>query len=88
VYDPRCGKILVDDILAGELVKLFCEQKRKALEDSGIAEQRSESLAQNLSRMDHDMTKVLERSAVGASPLSELTEYLGAKEMQLETLSK
>jgi hypothetical protein len=83
-------KILVDDIPRRELVKLLREQKRKALEDlqhcrTAFDQSRT---AQNLSRMDHDTTKVLERNVQLEHLLSELTEYLSAKEMQLETFKQ
>jgi ribosomal protein L18E len=38
--------------------------------------------------MDHDSTKVLERNVQLEHLLSELTEYLSAKEMQLETFKQ
>jgi DNA anti-recombination protein RmuC len=38
--------------------------------------------------MDHDSAKLLERNAKLERLLSELTEYLNAKEMQLDTMKQ
>jgi hypothetical protein len=83
-------KILVDDIPRRELVKLLREQKRKALEDLQHCQTAFDQsrTAQKIAGMDHDTTKVLERNVQLEHLLSELTEYLSAKEMQLETFKQ
>jgi hypothetical protein len=68
-------------------VNSLSEQKRKALEDlqhyrTSYEQSRT---AQKMAGMDHDSTKVFERNAELERLLSELTEYVSAKEMQLET---
>jgi hypothetical protein len=83
-------KILVDDIPRRELVKLLREQKRKALEDLQHCRTAFDQsrMAQKIAGVDHDTTKVLERNVQLEHLLSELTEYLSAKEMQLETFKQ
>jgi hypothetical protein len=80
-------KILFDDPSRREEVNSLREQKRKALEDLQhyrTAYEQSRT-AQKMAGMDHDSTKVFERNAELERLLSELTEYVSAKEMQLET---
>jgi hypothetical protein len=83
-------KILVDDVPRREEVKLLREQKRKALEDLQHCRTAYEQtrMAQKMAGMDFDSTKVLERNAQLEHLLSELTEYVNAKEMQLETFKQ
>jgi hypothetical protein len=83
-------KILVDDIPRREEVKLLREQKRKAVEDLQHCRTAYEQsrMAQKMAGMDHDSTKVFERNVELEHLLSELTEYLSAKEMQLETFKQ
>jgi hypothetical protein len=81
-------KIITDDSARRQEVKLLRDQKRKALEDlehyRTLYEQCRE--AQRIAGVDHESTKVYERNAELERLLSELTEYVSAKEMQLETL--
>jgi hypothetical protein len=81
-------KILADDATRREEVLLLREQKRKALEQvEHFRTAYEQSLCvQRLSGLDHDAGKLLERNAELERLLSELTEYLNAKEMQLETM--
>lgn len=83
-------KILVDDIPRREEVKLLREQKQKALEDLQHCRTAYDQsrMAQKIAGVDHDSTKVLERNVQLEHLLSELTEYLSAKEMQLETFKQ
>jgi hypothetical protein len=83
-------KILVDDIPRRQEVKLLREQKRQALEDLQQCRTAYDQsrMAQKIAGMDHDSTKVLERNVQLEHLLSELTEYLSAKEMQLETFKQ
>lgn len=83
-------KILADDASRRQEVELLREQKRKALEElehyrTAFEQSRA---AQRLAGLDHDSGKLLERNAELERLLSELTEYLNAKEMQLETLKE
>jgi len=80
-------KIIVDDAARRDEVNSLREQKHKALEDlqhyrTAFDQSR---MAQKMAGMDHDSAKVLERNAELERLLSELTEFLQAKEMQLET---
>lgn len=81
-------KILADDVSRKEEVNLLREQKRRALEQLEhfrTAYEQSLSV-QKLAGLDHDSAKLLERNAELERLLSGLTEYLSAKEMQLETM--
>jgi hypothetical protein len=83
-------KILADDTTRREEVNVLREQKRKALEQVEhfrTAYEQSLSM-QKLSGIDLDTGKILERNAELERLLSELTEYLNAKEMQLDTLKQ
>lgn len=83
-------KILADDATRREEVNVLREQKRKAIEQVEhfrTAYEQSLSI-QKLSGIDHDAGKLLERNAELERLLSELTEYLNAKEMQLDTMKQ
>ena len=81
-------KIISDDAARRQEVELLREQKRKALEDLNHYRTSFEQsrAAQRLAGMDSDTSKILERNVELERVLSELTEYVSAKEMQLETL--
>lgn len=83
-------KIIADDMSRRQEVELLREQKQKALEDLEYYRNSFEQSrnAQMMAGLDHDSAKVLERNAELERLLSELTEYLNAKEMQLETLKQ
>ena len=83
-------KILADDVTRREEVALLREQKRQAVEQVEhfrTAYEQSLSV-QKLAGLDHDVGKLLERNAELERLLSELTEYLNAREMQLGTLKQ
>lgn len=83
-------KILADDVTRREETNLLREQKRKALEQVEhfrTAYEQSLSV-QKLAGLDHDAGKLLERNAELERLLSDLAEYLNAKEMQLETMKQ
>ena len=81
-------KILADDVTRREEVELLRDQKRKALQEFEHCRTSYEQskAALKLAGMHEDSSKLLERNAELERLLSELTEYLNAKEMQLETL--
>jgi hypothetical protein len=83
-------KILADDATRQEEVVVLREQKRKALEQvEHFRTAYEQSLcAQRLAGLDHDAGKLLERNAELERLLTELTEYLNAKEMQLDTMKQ
>ena len=83
-------KVLADDVTRREEVALLREQKHKALEQVEYfrtAYEQSLSV-QKMAGLDHDSGKLLERNAELERLLSELTEYLNAKEMQLQTMKQ
>jgi hypothetical protein len=83
-------KILADDATRREEVNVLREQKRKALEQVEqfrTAYEQSIGI-QKLAGLDHDSIKLLERNAELERLLSELTEYVTAKEMQLDTMKQ
>ena len=83
-------KIISDDAARRQEVELLREQKRKALEELNhyrTAFEQSRA-AQRLAGIDHETTKMFERNAELERLLSELTEYVSAKEMQLETFKE
>eukprot|EP00977_Amphora_coffeiformis_P029142 scaffold39012_cov191-Amphora_coffeaeformis.AAC.1 len=83
-------KIILDDASRRQEVELLRDQKRKALEDLNhyrTAFEQSRA-AQRLAGLDHETSKMYERNAELERLLSELTEYVSAKEMQLETLKE
>jgi hypothetical protein len=83
-------KILADDAARRHEVELLREQKRRALEDLQhyrTAYEQSK-MAAKLAGIDHDSAKLLERNAELERLLSELTEYVSAKEMQLDTMKQ
>lgn len=83
-------KIISDDVARRQEVELLREQKRKALEDLNHYRTAYEQAraAQRLAGIDHETSKIYERNAELERLLSELTEYVSAKEMQLETLKE
>ena len=83
-------KILADDATRREEVNVLREQKRKALEQVEHFRTAYEQLLgmQKLAGIDIDTGKLLERNAELERLLSELTEYLNAKEMQLDTMKQ
>ncbi len=48
----------------------------------------AQEIAPTKTTTDHNVLRILERSAELERIVSELTEYVGAKEMQLETLKQ
>ena len=81
-------RIIVDEALLRQEVELLREQKRKAREELDYyrtAYEQSRS-AQQMAGSDTDIASVLERNVELERLLSELTEYVHAKEMQLDTL--
>lgn len=80
-------KTLADDASRKEEVELLRDQKRKALEELEFYRTAFEQsrMAQKLAGLDLDSAKIFERNAELERLLSELTEYVNAKEMQLET---
>lgn len=83
-------RIIADDAARRQEVTLLREQKRKALEDLNHYRTSFEQsrAAQRLAGFDHETTKVLERNAELERLLAEITEYVSAKEMQLETMKQ
>ena len=83
-------KIIADDAARRQEVELLRDQKRKALEDLNHYRTAFEQsrVAQRLAGLDSETTKMYERNAELERLLSELTEYVSAKEMQLETLKE
>ena len=80
-------RILADDVARREEVVLLREQKREALaqwEHFRTAYEQSLGV-QKLAGLDHDAGQLLQRNAELERIVMELTEYLNAKEMQLET---
>jgi len=80
-------KIIADDASRQQEVELLRDQKRKALDDLEHYRTAYEQLraAQDMAGVDQDASKVLERIAELERLLSDLTEYVSAKEMQLDT---
>jgi chromosome segregation ATPase len=83
-------KILADDATRRQEVELLREQKRKAVEElEHYRKAYEQSLhVQLVAGLDHETAKLLERNAELERLLSELTEYVTAKEMQLETMKE
>jgi hypothetical protein len=83
-------RIIADDASRRQEVALLREQKRKALEDLNHYRTSFEQsrAAQRLAGLDHETAKVLERNAELERLLAEITEYVSAKEMQLETMKQ
>lgn len=81
-------KILADDAARRDEVEVLRGQKRKLTQEmEQLRKAYDESLnIQRLAGLDHDAAKLLERNSELERLLSELTEYLNAKEMQLETM--
>ena len=83
-------KILADHQLLLEEMEALRQQKRKALEDAHqyrTSYQRSRA-AHELAGTDGETRAALERTAELERLLAELTEYVTAKEMQLETMKQ
>ena len=83
-------KAIADYEALREEVELLRVQKRKALEEAHQYRTSYEQskVAQKLSGMDHETHVTLERNAELERLLAEMTEYVNAKEMQLETLKQ
>jgi hypothetical protein len=83
-------KIIGDHEARAHEVEALRKQKRKALEDVHMYRTSYEQskVAQQLAGVDYETRKALERNAEMERLLSELTEYLTAKEMQLGTLKQ
>jgi DNA integrity scanning protein DisA with diadenylate cyclase activity len=87
-------KMIADDDARREEVTQLVAQKRKALEDlhhyrTALEQCRlAQAKAPTKTTTDHNVLRILERSAELERIVSELTEYVGAKEMQLETLKQ
>ena len=81
-------RILAEEAGRTQEIEVLRDQKKKATEEL----QRYQILyeqarrVQLLAGLDCDVTKVLERNEELERLLSELTEYVSAKEMQLQTL--
>lgn len=73
-----------------EEVELLRKQKRKALEDahSYRTSYEQSKLVQEKSGLDNETRAALERNAELERLLAELTEYVSAKEMQLDTMKQ
>ena len=83
-------QIVADDAARRHEVGVLREQKRKALEELEhyrTAHEQSRA-AQKLAGVDQDQARILERNAELERLLSSLTEYVSAKEMQLDTLKQ
>ena len=81
-------KLIADDATRCQEVELLREQKRKLtreLEHYRISYEQSLE-AQRMAGMDHNASRLFERNVELERLLSELTEYVNAKEMQLGTL--
>jgi chromosome segregation ATPase len=83
-------KICADHEARAHEVEALRKQKRKALEDVHMYRTSYEQskVAQQLAGVDYETRKALERNAEMERLLSDLTEYVSAKEMQLETLKQ
>jgi hypothetical protein len=81
-------KTLADHEALRQEVELLRQQKRMALEDAHLYRTSYEQskVAQKLAGMDYGTHAALERNAELDRLLAEMTEYLNAKEMQLETM--
>jgi DNA repair exonuclease SbcCD ATPase subunit len=83
-------KILAEDASRNQEVEVLREQKKRATDEL----QRYQILYEQARRVqlmagiDCDVSKVLERNEELERLLSELTEYVSAKEMQLETMKQ
>jgi chromosome segregation ATPase len=81
-------KILAEDSSRSQEVDVLREQKRKAadeLQKYQILYEQARRV-QLMAGVDYDVSKVLERNEELERLLSGLTEYVNAKEMQLETM--
>jgi hypothetical protein len=80
-------KILANHDALSEEVESLRRQKRKALEDAHTYRTSYEQskVAQQVSGTDYETQRFLERNAELERLLAEMTEYVTAKEMQLET---
>jgi chromosome segregation ATPase len=83
-------KIVADHEALLHEVEILRSQKRKALEDAHTYRQAYEQVkaAEELHGTEEDTRRALERSAELERLLSEMTDYVHAKEMQLETLKQ
>ena len=83
-------KIVTEHSSVVEEVEILRKQKKKALEDAHLYRTSYEQskAAQILSGIEGDTQTVLERNAELSRLLAETTEYINAKEMQLETMKQ
>jgi hypothetical protein len=83
-------KTMADHKALLEETETLRKQKRQALEDVHLYRTSYEQskVAQQLAGVDYDTRKALERNAEMERLLAETTEYLSAKEMQLETMKQ
>jgi hypothetical protein len=82
--------VVADNEARRQEIVLLRDQKRKALEEMQYCRAACEQsrAAQKMAGLDNDMAKVLEQNLELERLLSELTKYVSAKEMQLETLKQ
>ena len=83
-------KMLSDHESLMEEIELLRKQKKKALEDAHqyrMAYEQAKA-AQEKSGLDAQTSSVLERNAELERLIAEMTEYVNAKEMQLETMKQ
>ena len=82
-------RILADDVTRRQEVVLLREQKKKALDEVTLYRNAYEQklVAQQQAGVEHE-TRVLERNAELERLLTAMTEYVSAKEMQLETMKQ
>ena len=83
-------RMIADDSTRRQEVQLLRQSKRQMqteLDDCRVAHARLQS-AHQMSGAEHEMNKVLERNAELERLLSNLTEFVNAKEMQLETMKQ
>eukprot|EP00980_Cylindrotheca_fusiformis_P010014 scaffold2214_cov139-Cylindrotheca_fusiformis.AAC.11 len=83
-------RMLADQQTLVEEVELLRKQKRKAMEDvhSYRTSYEQSQLAHEKAGLDNETRTALERNAELERLLAELTEYVNAKEMQLETMKQ
>jgi hypothetical protein len=83
-------RLLADHHTLLEEVELLRKQKRKALEDAHAYRTSYEQakLAQEKAGLDNDTRAAFERNAQLEHLLAEMTEYVSAKEMQLDTIKQ
>ena len=83
-------KVLSDDIARRQEVELLREQKRKALDELQHYRTSYEQAqrAHTMAGLEPESARILERNAELERLLTEMTEYVNAKEMQLDIMKK